>query len=194
MQGPRFGGAFCVYWPRMGWINGYGECPLAAGERKGCCTWCGASLTGRRRRWCSDECAVDGYLGNHRFAQARWTAIRRAMVYRIIPDPIDPDAGMILDPRRKYGRIICAHCGEEFGDGGVQVDHIEAANGAHAKLSCIHHQDNLRVLCEPCHKRRTAQQARERAAARKGQRLLFTRMAATWHTVRHEIRTADNPV
>jgi 5-methylcytosine-specific restriction endonuclease McrA len=48
----------------------------------------------------------------------------------------------------------------------LEVNHIRAAEGAHAQVSCIHHLDNLETLCGPCHRETTAQQARERADRR----------------------------
>jgi hypothetical protein len=44
----------------------------------------------------------------------------------------------------------------------VQVNHIVPALGLHASLDCIHHQENLEVLCVPCHRQVTAAQPRRR--------------------------------
>ena len=44
----------------------------------------------------------------------------------------------------------------------VQVNHIVQALGLHGALDCVHHQENLEVLCEPCHRGVTAAQARSR--------------------------------
>lgn len=87
------------------------------------CGVCGAELTGRRRRWCSDACRED-YYANHRWTEARWEAL------------------MVRAKR------ICAGCGGRA----TEVDHIQERNGYPlSKHSCLHHQENLRALCHSCH-------------------------------------------
>lgn len=103
------------------------------------CDRCCATLPPRRRRWCSDECA-DAYFREHRFSWSRVQALKRDG-YRCTACRVSQD--------------------EPFARGLVyEVDHIEAANGSHGKLSCAHHLDNLRTLCRPCHVKRTAEQRR----------------------------------
>lgn len=94
------------------------------------CDRCCATLPPRRVRWCSDECC-NVYFRNH-----SWNIARHAA--------------------RTRDEWRCCWCGA----GGVEVDHIEAANGSHGKHSCAHHLDNLRSLCRPCHVKRTAEQRR----------------------------------
>lgn len=112
------------------------ECLPGAGI-DGVCDRCQSPLAARRRRWCSDECS-DWYFSNHVFNVARHRA-------------------RVRDNHR------CVNGCERDGWNGVEVDHIEAARGLHGKHACVHHLDNLRSLCVPCHKARTA--AQRRAAA-----------------------------
>ncbi len=68
--------------------------------------------------------------------------------------------------------FACGHCGGIYQarqsrarrtDGpAVQVNHIVPALGLHSALDCVHHQENLEVLCEPCHRLVTTAQARDR--------------------------------
>lgn len=66
----------------MTWEAELAACPLAAGpfppaERR--CDWCAATLEGRRRRWCSDDCA-NAYSRNHAWTSARAAALARDRV------------------------------------------------------------------------------------------------------------------
>lgn len=105
------------------------DCLPGAGEM-GVCDGCRAPLTGRRRRWCSDECG-ERYFRDHSWQFARHHAL-------------DRDGA-------------CVWCGDTSS---LEVDHIEAAKGSHAKHSCAHHVTNLRTLCHVCHAKRTAEQRR----------------------------------
>lgn len=101
----------------------------------GVCDRCEAELPKGRKRWCSDDCSAH-YYRHHIWQYARNAALRR-------------------DKRRCVNGCV-------FVDSTVplEVDHIEAAKGAHSKHACVHHLDNLRTLCVPCHKARTAEQRR----------------------------------
>lgn len=91
------------------------------------CDRCGEPLTGRRSRWCSDDCRDWWYL-NHRWSDARFESMRRS------------------------GRL-CVRCAEPA----VEVDHIIPRNGEPIhNHSCKHHQANLRPLCRECHLTRSA--------------------------------------
>jgi hypothetical protein len=98
---------------------------------EGCCDWCGKELRGRRTRWCSRKCNRE-FVANHRWTQAKAAAKKAATFYQ------------------------CAMCGGYVAK--VEVDHIEACLGKHGIWGCHHHQDNLRVLCPPCHRQVTKQQ------------------------------------
>ncbi len=109
------------------------------------CTGCGVPIGKGRFRWCSPAC-MDMWSLNHRYAQARHEALRCAEVFAI-------DGSH----RWRVG-YACRFCDAVTMD--VEVDHIIAANGSHGQDSCLHHQENLRVLCRPCHRQRTREQRR----------------------------------
>lgn len=101
-------------------------CDLASDTGPGTC-WCGGPLPARRSRFCTDSCGAEFYA-NHRWAQARQAALERAG-YR------------------------CERCGAVPLEG-LQVHHrieVDPAEG-YGRLSCIHHQDNLEVLCPAEHR------------------------------------------
>lgn len=113
------------------WTGGVGQCQ-----------WCAAELGngGRRRTWCSDKCRRT-WERNHLWARARAAARRR-------------------------GKYQCAQCGQHKSEEDIEVNHIHpvaAHTGAtHGrKPSCAHHQDNLEVLCRPCHVAVTREQRRQ---------------------------------
>ena len=102
----------------------------------GACDRCAAELPPRRGRWCSDECR-DAYYADHIFAMSRWRA------------------------RQRDGGCTAPGCDVKDGVGpGVEVDHIDAAEGRHGVHACVHHLDNLRCLCHAHHADRTREQRR----------------------------------
>lgn len=103
------------------------------------CTLCGTPLTGRQQRWCSTECS-DLYWSNHRWPAAKVHALWRAQ-------RIGRSGGV---------RWLCARCGCTTTR--PEVNHRRPARGAHGAISCAHHQDNLEVLCIPCHRAETRRQ------------------------------------
>lgn len=105
-------------------------CPLLT-PQPGRCDWCGKKLTGRRTRWCSRACSWVATI-NHRWTQAKKAAKEAATWYQ------------------------CASCHQFFRV--VEVNHIVPCKGKHGVWGCHHHQDNLEVLCVPCHKAKTATQ------------------------------------
>lgn len=120
------------------------------------CDGCGDALTGRQRRWCSDDCA-NLYWTNHRFNRAREACRERSVArYRLV-EIYGPDGTV---ERQCYvpTHWRCAHCGRHTPF--PEVNHIRPAMGAHAAESCIHHQDNLEVLCGDCHAVVTRRQRR----------------------------------
>lgn len=104
---------------------------LPGAGKPGVCDRCEAEVGKGRVRWCSDACSLT-YYRDHIWAYARAAVLRR-------------------DKERCVNG--CDHPT-------LEVDHIEAARGLHSKHACIHHQDNLRTLCRPCHVKRTAEQRR----------------------------------
>lgn len=122
------------------------SCPLMVGVgAAGGCDWCGAPLTGRRTRWCSDECC------NEFGRQHAWTAAR--------------GAALVRDKRS------CVRCGSERDPDGkrwrgwLQVNHIDPRVGRGYGFGCHNHLSNLETLCHPCHVDETNRQRRERESA-----------------------------
>lgn len=147
-------------------------CDLAARSGDGC-AWCGKALTGRRRTWCSDRCG-DTFWKNHWWSLARRAAKRRDK-YRCTK------CGHALPkrPARITYRTEAAYktamrtWRAERKVGRLEVNHIEAANGRHTELSCVHHLKNLETLCVACHALHTAT-LRERSKAAKAERVAAT--------------------
>lgn len=110
------------------------QCELSKfkGNRRRC-RWCNRLLTGKQKRWCSQECSGTA-AGEHWFS---WS--------------------------RKYVRLRdgqrCTTCGSRKQ---LEVNHIIQANGTHSKASCLHHTDNLETLCKKCHSEITRKQRNER--------------------------------
>lgn len=112
-------------------------CPLSRYKGIGSCVWCGKDLSGRQTRWCSPACSMD-WARNH-----MWTEARKAS--------------------RRRDKYACLECGVTEGDHNAErrgwqaheVDHVVRAFGKHTTTSCIHHLDNLRTLCHPCHVAKT---------------------------------------
>lgn len=144
--------------------------------RRMCC-WCGVEVPKGRLTWCSQKCVTAYQLEND------WGLIRQHVEGR--------DAGVCLfcgcdtekmrrvagfanlsgrvrwSPaqyawRRGPGQDWLASLGFTASRSLWDADHIHArADGGRD------HPDNLRTLCVPCHKVRTARQAADRAAARR---------------------------
>ena len=142
---------------------------LATGEG---CLRCGNPLPPRHRKWCSRAC-MDWWHSNHRFMVARGAALKRAEVFEI---PRCRDTHGRYKTNRLHQHSLgfaCSNCGGLFparqrnarrsNTVSGQVNHIVPALGVHAALSCLHHQENLEVLCTPCHRTVTATQARARS-------------------------------
>lgn len=97
------------------------------------CRWCNKALTGKQKRWCSEQCAGEA-SGEHWFSWAR-----------------------------QYVRIRdgkqCITCGSRQQ---LEVNHIVQAEGSHSKASCLHHTANLETLCKKCHLEVTRKQRNAR--------------------------------
>ena len=100
------------------------------------CGWCGKSLRGKQKRWCSRQCART-YRINHRWTDARQAKRLAAAWYE------------------------CNHCGYLYQQEHIQVNHIEPIHGKHGVWGCHHHADNLEVLCLDCHAKETTRQRNE---------------------------------
>lgn len=108
------------------------------------CRNCGVTVPQGYRFYCGQACRDDWYA-NHRLPQAKEAVMRRIghpAACELCGDmePVDTASG--------YGE---SHC--------FEVDHIIPMSGAdRSQMSCLHHQDNLRLLCVACHRTVTAQQ------------------------------------
>lgn len=94
----------------------------------GVCGACGATLQGRSKWFCNEECARY-WRANHWWSAARAVAIQH--------------------------QKRCCRCGYQKE---LEVNHITPRNGAGYETSCAHHQDGLEVLCHQHHLIVTAQQ------------------------------------
>lgn len=102
------------------------------------CRWCDGELTGRRTRWCSNECA-NAFGRNHWWSAASAAAKRRDS-HRCVECGSGPgaiDTGEWASVRRKPVRL--------------EVHHRVPVLGRHDKSGCHHHLDGLVTLCAPCH-------------------------------------------
>lgn len=105
-----------------------GPFPPSAGK----CDYCGKKRPEGRKRWCSDECSR-AIWNTHSFPVTRKAALKR-------------------------DGYKCRFCGKSSYLVKLEVDHIKAAEGRHGILHCVHHVENLRTLCEACHKKVTRNQ------------------------------------
>ncbi|MGE0599949.1 MAG: hypothetical protein AB7J35_10225 [Dehalococcoidia bacterium] len=108
---------------------------------------------------------------------ARQLALKRAEVFQI-PRCRDTHGHYKTNRLHRHSLgFACSHCGGVFParqsharrakTPSVQVNHIVPALGLHGALDCVHHQGNLEVLCEPCHRRVTREQAKARGIGAK---------------------------
>lgn len=138
-------------------------------RQKGQCTWCGEPVGKGRQTWCSDAC-VDAWRQAY-----DWTYIRRQVYQR--------DAGVcqlcgcdtvritrLWRHVRQWSYLAAVWLKKQYQEQGFnqllyppwQADHIvPRVRGGGNEL------ENLRTLCEPCHKVVTAELASERAIERR---------------------------
>lgn len=107
------------------------NCPISIGRGiEKHCDYCATPLSGRRTRWCSAEHCRLWYVSHD------WNMARKAA--------------------RRRDRYKCVKCGSKEK---IEVNHIKPLWGQkRAELSCLHHPDNLQVLCHACHVEVTNQQ------------------------------------
>ena len=140
------------------------ECVLAAGIRKGHCTWCGRELAGRQRRWCS-EIHEWSFGVNHAFGRGS-SALKLAVGHCVLCGKYldhEPDVQRTRYHNPRYPGHVRVSNPDYLN---LEADHIERANGSHGVFGCQHHWSNLRVLCHECHIGVTTEQRRDDAAAR----------------------------
>ncbi len=87
------------------------------------CRWCDAELTGRRTRWCSDDCANE-YGRNHWWS---WASNHCK--------------------RRNENRCELEGCDRYS----AETHHKTPILGRHNETGCHHHQDGLEALCHEHH-------------------------------------------
>ena len=140
-------------------------------RKKGECTWCGGELTGRRTRWCSDDCVGE-------FNTRCCPTVAANLVW-------DRDKGLcqgcgrdIVKSQRVFYLSVYGVERVWFRDAEKQepelasllgygrgrwgeVDHIVAVKDGGGL--CL--LDNLQLLCGQCHAGRTAEQAKTPVAA-----------------------------
>ena len=111
------------------------------------CRWCGKPLTGRQKIWCSRSC-VRANTANHRWTQAKAKAKAEVTWYRCKNSHDSTTDGILF-----YAKGGCLGFTQE-----PEVNHIVPCKGKHGVWGCHHHQDNLEVLCKPCHQAETKRQ------------------------------------
>ena len=131
------------------------------------CRWCGKPLTGRARRWCSNEHSW-AYARNHSWTEARHAAVERdghrCTICGVSPDEARQEWGhverlvLVLTDVRYTPRVVLAMRSRWLLDRRLEVDHITPILGKHSTVGCHHHLDGLRTLCHRCHLAVTAEQ------------------------------------
>jgi 5-methylcytosine-specific restriction endonuclease McrA len=163
-------------------------------QNKGYCGWCNAVLTGRRTRWCSDEC-VDEWMirrdpswaarkvwrrdrgvcalcgtDTERQRQAfqrlaHWGSARYHERRGYIPGSRTTHRANLYGARCLAARKYGVPISRVPGPNWWDCDHIVPVVEGGGGCGL----DNLRTLCIPCHKSETAKLAARRASDRKGQ-------------------------
>lgn len=118
------------------------------------CRRCDRQLTGRSKKYCTKRCARI-WAQNHFYRKARVESRRRARSTCSCPNV--------------RSHIKCSICGICEGKAlklghKMECDHITPRNGDQSSYLCLHHQDNLRMLCWLCHQGVSRQQRLDRKA------------------------------
>lgn len=129
----------------------------------GHCGACGEVLSGRRTRWCSNDCEAI-FPRNH-----YWTVARAAAVER--DDQRCVKCGWAddhFDHRLRNGQLVIwsrANLIAHRPGNWLEVNHIVPRVGAGYGSGCWNHQANLESLCHRCHVKVTNRQRIDRARA-----------------------------
>ncbi len=115
------------------------------------CRYCNSELEVNKRRWCSGEC-LNTWRLHHRYFLSRQRAIKLAR-----------RKCSCLRASNEPRHIHCADCGlcESIiilKGNIITCDHIIPRNGNKSKFSCLHHVDNLQILCSSCHQKKTTKE------------------------------------
>lgn len=134
------------------YLRDHSTCPhLPYEDQPGVCDRCGATLTGRQRRWCSDRCQFE-WRREHDWGSARSAAVER-----------DDHTCRHCGARERYDWRNPAEAVR------LEVNHIDPREGRGYGFGCHNHLDNLETLCTPCHRTVTNAQAAERRERRNAQ-------------------------
>lgn len=148
----------------------------ATGWTKGTCTWCRVELPSRRMTWCRDQDPATGFnpclaefFARQHYPSARpyvWIRDRghcrdcgRDLRYQDQQNPRFSRVWREMSPEAWEAHRLKIGGGAEP----WECDHIVPVAKGGGALGL----DNLQVLCVPCHKRKTAEQAAEAAAERR---------------------------
>ena len=136
-------------------------------DGKPLCRWCDKPVPKGRRTWCSRECVEEWRV------RGDWKAIRLRIIER---DKVCRICRGQRPVRDEYASkwsshpVLFSRYGlEAWGPHSIirydrwEVDHIVAVDDGGTDEPA-----NLRLLCRPCHKDRTARQRHEQAARRRG--------------------------
>lgn len=139
-------------------------CALAKPAAGGC-AWCGKTLPGARRTWCSEKCS-GAFWKNHWWTLARRAAkIRDKYRCRICGEaPLKRPNRRVLVSEKSFKEAMRAWRASRKKIR-LEVNHREPCRGAHGTISCAHHLENLETLCASCHSKHTALLPHRRAAA-----------------------------
>lgn len=109
------------------------DCPFSLGRGlENHCDACAKPLSGRRTRWCSNDCATLFYK-NHLWSMARKVARRR-------------------------DKYKCIECGSKEK---LEVNHkVPFWGRKRVSISCLNHLENLELLCHLHHVMKTREQRR----------------------------------
>ena len=137
-------------------------------DGKPLCRWCDKPVPKGRRSWCSAKC-VDEWRERGHWDYIRTRIIERDRVCQMCGGE-RPIRDAFWSERTNHPALFNRWRIEAWGPYSVvkyghwEVDHIVAVQDGGTDDPA-----NLRLLCKPCHKDRTALQRREKAAARRGQ-------------------------
>lgn len=150
------------------------------------CRWCGTEVGPRKRLWCGQEC-VDQFLARRSAKGARDFVLKRDggqcalcgmecqriayLLYRLrwsirTPWRRSRQRQRVVERRRQWAdrlRALLVESGFDVLRSLWEADHIVPV-----VMGGGPEPDNLRTLCQVCHKAETAKLARERAQARRG--------------------------